>query len=49
MINAVLIWKDFSQKEDTVPNWCKKKYFKQEKLQELLDNEKCQGNDSKLA
>ena len=30
-----MIWKDFSWKEDTVLNWYEKKYFGQEKLQEM--------------
>ena len=35
LINTVMIWEDFSWKEDTVLNWCKRKYFGQEKLQEM--------------
>ena len=34
-INAVMIWKDFFWKEDTVLNWCERKYFRQEKFQEM--------------
>ena len=28
LINVVLIWKGFSWKEDTVLNWCERKYFR---------------------
>ena len=29
------VWKDFFWKEDTVLNWCERKYFGQEKFQEM--------------
>ena len=35
LINAVMIWKDFSCKEDTVLNKCERKYFGHEKFQEM--------------
>ena len=31
----VMIWKGFSWKEDTVLNWYERKYFGQEKFQEM--------------
>ena len=33
LINAKIIWKYFSRKEDTVLNWCENNYFVQEKFQ----------------
>ena len=35
LINAVMIWKDFYWREDTVLNWCERKYFGLEKFQEM--------------
>ena len=45
-----MFWKDFSCREDTALNLCRRKYFGQEKppRNELLHKEKSQRKDSKL-